>query len=349
MKRKRNGKNKGCGGVNMKKIIAFFSLLFLFLGIFNANAYELSRNDKIYVGGQSIGIKLNTGVVIVGSYGILENGKIYKPWEEAGLEEGDQIVSLNHTAITDIKSLLKALEKTGGKECQIEYKRNKDKLTASITPIYASNGYSLGLYVKDSILGVGTLTYYIKEINAYGSLGHQITSKDFYEGEIYEAKVNEIVKPTRSEAGEKRASIDSKAIGNVEKNTNTGVQGYTNSNFDYSGMEALEMKTRSEVQLGEAEIWTCIQGKTVEKFKINITGLAKQKTKDIKGITFEVTDEALIQKTGGIIQGMSGSPIIQDNKIVGAVTHVLLNNSKRGYGIYLESMLEDMGITIVEE
>ncbi len=229
-------------------------------------------------------------------------------------------------SVTDTKSLLRALEKTGGKESILEYKRNNEKYSTTITPIYASNSYSLGLYVKDSILGVGTLTYYIKEINAYGSLGHQITSKDYYAGEIYEAKVNEIVKPTRGEAGEKRASIDSKAIGNVEKNTNTGVHGHTNSNFNYSSMEALEMKTRDEIRLGEAEIWTCI-----------------------KGISFEVVDDALLEQTGGIIQGMSGSPIIQDNKIIGAVTHVLINNSKRGYGIYLEFMLEDMGISIAQE
>ena len=114
-------------------------------------------------------------------------------------------------------------------------------------------------------------------------------------------------------------------------------------------MEALEFKTRDEINLGDAEIWTCIEGKKVEKFKIKITGLENQKTKDIKGISFEVVDEVLLSKTGGIIQGMSGSPIVQDNKIVGAVTHVLLNNSKKGYGIYLEFMLEDMGIFVKEE
>lgn len=332
----------------MKKLIAFISMLLLSLGIFSASAYEMSKNDKIYVGGQAIGIKLNTGVIVVGSYGILEDGKIYKPWESAGIQEGDQITSLNQTKITDIKSLLKALDQTHGKTCSIEYKRNSEIIKKDITPMHASNSYSLGLYVKDSILGVGTLTYYIQEINVFGSLGHQITSKDFYSGEIYEAKVNEIIKPTRTEAGEKRASIDSKSIGNVDQNTNTGVHGHTNSNFNYETMEALEFKTRDEIHLGEAEIWTCIKGKAVEKYKINITGLAKQSKKDIKGISFEVTDETLLSETGGIIQGMSGSPIIQDNKIIGAVTHVLINNSKKGYGIYLEFMLEDMGITIVE-
>lgn len=330
----------------MKKIIAFMLTLFTFFGIFSASAYELNKTDKLYVGGQSIGIKLNTGVVIVGSYGIYTDGKLYKPWEEAGLAEGDQITKLNNNEIKDTKSLLRALGATGGKLANLEYKRNQELHQTKIQPIYSEDSYSLGLYVKDSILGVGTLTYYIQEINAYGSLGHQITDKDFYSGEIYEAKVNQIIKPTRTEAGEKRATIDSKAIGEVEKNTNTGVHGYTNKNFNSSTMEALEFKTRDEIQLGEAEIWTCIHGKKVEKYKIKITSLAKQNKKSVKGISFEVTDEDLLAQTGGIIQGMSGSPIVQDNKIVGAVTHVLVNNSKRGYGIYLEFMLEDMGITV---
>ena len=330
----------------MKKIITFIVLLILSLGIFNASAYVLEKDDKIYVGGQSIGIKLNSGVIVVGSYGILDGGIVYKPWEEAGITEGDQIISLNGYEITDIKSLLRALEKTKNKQCSLKYVRNNSTYETTITPVLAIDTYSLGLYVKDSILGVGTLTYYIEEANIYGSLGHQITSKDFYSGEIYEATVNQIIKPTRNEAGEKRATIDGKSIGTIEKNTNTGVHGFSNKNFNTSQMEALEFKTRDEVNLGEAEIWTCIQGKKIEKFKINITKLAKQNSKDIKGITFEVTDERLIEETGGIIQGMSGSPIVQDNKIIGAVTHVLLSNSKKGYGIYLEFMLEDMGVTI---
>lgn len=330
----------------MKKIVVFITMLFIFLGIFNANAYELPKNDKIYVGGQAIGIKLNTGVMVVGTYGILDNGRVYKPWQEAGIIEKDQIISLNGYKITDVKSLLKALKTTSGKETTIEIKRNNEIISKVITPRIVDDSYSLGIYVKDSILGVGTLTYYIDKINVYGSLGHQIAANDFYSGEIYEAKVNEIIKPTRNEAGEKRATIDSGSIGDVRSNTNTGVQGYTNHSFDSSGMEALEFKTREEINLGEAEIWTCIKGKKVEKFKINITNLAKQEKKDIKGIAFEVIDEELLKEAGGIVQGMSGSPIVQDNKIIGAVTHVLLSNSRKGYGIYLEFMLEDMGITI---
>ncbi|MDE5868348.1 MAG: PDZ domain-containing protein [Anaeroplasmataceae bacterium] len=332
----------------MKKIIVFILTLCSLFGVWSASAYELDKDDKIYVGGQSIGIKLNTGVEIIGSYGIYVDGTLYKPWEEAGIKEGDRIISLNNNEVKVTKDLLRALTKSNGKKSTLEYVRNNKVYQTEIKPIFTDDSYSLGLYVKDSILGVGTLTYYIEEINAYGSLGHAITDKDYYSGQIYEAKVTDIIKPTQTEAGEKRATIDSKVIGTVEKNGNTGVLGKTNSSFNSSGMEALGFKTRDEVRLGDAEIWTCIQGKKVEKFKIRITGLAKQKKKSVKGITFEVVDEELLSKTGGIIQGMSGSPIVQDDKIVGAVTHVLVNNSKKGYGIYLEFMLEDMDVTIAK-
>ena len=331
----------------MRKIIIFILLLGQILVGINVLAYDLKKNDKIYVGGEAIGIKINNGVTVVGSYGIYENGKMLKPWEKAGINEGDKIISLAGYKITDIKSLLKALSKSSGNDVEITVKRNNKEIKSNIKPVYSNDSYSLGLYVKDSILGVGTLTYYIDEIKTFGSLGHQITKDNYYGGEIYEASVTEIVKPVRGEAGEKKATIDGDVVGDVKKNTITGVHGTTNDNFDTSNMTLLNFKTKEEVKLGYAEIWTCINGKIIEKFDIEITKLEKQDKKDIKGISFEVIDKELISKTGGIIQGMSGSPIVQDGKIVGAVTHVLLNNSKRGYGIYLEFMLEDMGIYIV--
>lgn len=330
----------------MKKIIILLSIVLSTFSLFTCLAYELDKDDKIYVGGESIGIKLNTGVTVIGSYGVMENGVLYKPWYEAGIKEGDKIVSFNNTKVTDIKSLLNILYIVKDKQTDIVLERNKEEIKSNIRPVLSKNNYSLGLYVKDSILGVGTLTYYIADADIFGSLGHKITDEEYYGGSIYEAKVNKIIKPTTNRAGEKQATIDSTQIGEIEKNTITGVHGKTNNKFDTSNMKLLEFKTKEEVNLGKAEIWTCISGQKIESYDINITGLEKQKNKDIKGISFEVIDEDLLSKTGGIIQGMSGSPIIQDNKIIGAVTHVLLSNSKKGYGIYLEFMFEDMGISI---
>lgn len=332
--------------IKIKKLIIFLTLLFSTFTIFTCLAYELDKDDKIYVGGEAIGIKLNTGVTVIGSYGILENGNVYKPWYDAGIKDGDKIVSMNNTKVTDIKSLLNILYIVKDNQTDIRLIRNEETINTSIRPVLSKNNYSLGLYVKDSVLGVGTLTYYIEEANIYGSLGHKITDEEYYGGSIYEAKVNKIIKPTANRAGEKQATIDSTPIGSISKNTITGVHGTTNKNFDTSNMKLMEFKTKEEISLGEAEIWTCINGQKIESYDINITSLEKQKTKDIKGISFEVVDQDLLNKTGGIIQGMSGSPIIQDDKIIGAVTHVLLSDSKKGYGIYLEFMFEDMGITI---
>lgn len=332
----------------MKKLYAFMMIFGFFLMGFHVYAYDLGKNDKIYVSGESIGIKLNSGVEVVGTFAIKENGKLYKPWEDAGIIEGDKIIALNQRNIEKTDDLLTALRLTGGKPCSITYLRNTKEYKATITPAVKDNSYSLGLYIKDSILGVGTLTYYIKEANIFGSLGHKITNDTFYSGEIYEAKVDSIVKPVRDQAGEKKATIGKDKIGTVVENSITGVHGNGTSKMDISDMETLNFKTRDEIRLGDAQIWTCLEGNKVEKFDIKVTGLAKQNAKDIKGITFEVLDEDLISRAGGIVQGMSGSPIVQDNALIGAVTHVSIKDSTLAYGIYIEWMFADMGIEIVE-
>ena len=199
----------------MKKILVFILLICPILMSISVLAYDLNKDDKIYVGGEAIGIKVNNGVTVVGTYGIYSNGKMIKPWENAGLQEGDKITSLNNHKITDIKSLLKALNYSRGDEVEITFIRKNQIKNSKIQPAIYNDSYSLGLYVKDSILGVGTLTYYIEEINTFGSLGHQLTKDDYYSGNIYEAKVTDIVKPSRGEAGEKKATIEGEAIGTI--------------------------------------------------------------------------------------------------------------------------------------
>jgi stage IV sporulation protein B len=332
----------------VKSLLVFvFLLIGLLFGI-NANAYEMSIDDKIFVGGQAIGIKLNCGVEVVGTYAIYDDNEIYKPWDEAGINDGDKILELNGVAINSISELTNVLSNTHGETVSIKILRGNDEIKSTITPAKKNNTLSLGLYVKDSIMGVGTLTYYIQEAKIYGSLGHKIYTDKFTSGRIYEAKVDDIIKPSNGIAGEKKATISGGVIGTVEVNEDTGVQGYVTARFETDDMKLLNIKPRDEIKLGHAEILTCINGKKVESFDIEITRLVKQKDKGIKGITFKVVDEKLLTKTGGIIQGMSGSPIIQDDMLVGAVTHVSLNDSTIGYGIYIEWMLEDMGVIITE-
>ncbi len=335
----------------MKKIkfLIFVFILFVFnILSLNIFAYNISKEEKVYVGGEAIGIKLNCGIHVVGTFGIEKDGIIYRPWYDAGITDGDIIMSINNIETKNKEDILNALYIVKNRTVPISFKRNNVVYTSNITPVMIDNNYTLGLYIKDSVVGLGTLTYYVKEANIYGSLGHKISDYSFTDGVIYEAKVTGIVKPTRNEAGQKKATINSGAIADISKNCDTGVYGAANNSFSTDNMQLLSFKTRDEVNLGDAEILTCIEGERVEAFKIKITSLQKQNDKDIKGISFRVVDDKLIKKTGGIIQGMSGSPIIQDNCIIGAVTHVSLNNSTVGYGIYIEWMFEEMGITVIE-
>ena len=329
----------------MKKyILGLLITLALSFG-FKALAYDLDKDAKIYVGGQAIGIKLNNGVEVVGTYAIYNDGKLYKPWEDR-LVEGDKILKVNGIDIISCDDLLQILSKAKDKEVELVVVRNEKEINTKIKPIKKDNSYTIGVYIKDAIIGVGTLTYYIKEANIYGSLGHKISTDSYISGNIYEAKVDEIIKPVRGQAGEKKATIYGSAIGDVEINSDTGVQGNTNSKFNSDKMTLLGYKLKEDVNLGKAQIWTCVDGVEIRKYDIEITKLIKQAEKDVKGIVYKVTDKKLIDISGGIVQGMSGSPIIQDDKIIGAVTHVSINDATVGYGIYIEWMFEDMGIKI---
>lgn len=332
----------------MKRIIISIFIFIAFIFGIQIRAYDLSKNDKVYVGGEAIGIKLHNGIEVVGTFGVTNNNKIYKPWDKTGLREGDYIVSLYNKEVWTKEDLLQVLTVVSDKEIPIQYRRGTNVIASTITPAKTNNGYSLGLYIKDSIQGVGTLTYYIKDANIFGSLGHKITDSSFIDGEIYKAEITGIVMPTRNQAGEKQARIVGKPIGSISKNTNSGVHGVTNSRFDNDSLLEIPFNTRDNVHLGKATIKTCIDGVNVEDFDVEIIGLEHQDEKAVKGITLRVTDEELLKKTGGIVQGMSGSPIIQDGALIGAVTHVSLKDSTLGYGIYIEWMFQDMGITIVE-
>lgn len=332
----------------MKKFIAFFLILLSLTFGFKLSAYEISKTDKVYVGGEAIGIKLHSGIEVVGTFGVLNDSNIIKPWENTGLREGDYIISLNNIDVWTKEDIFKILKNNSNEKLNIKYRRGINEYESTITPVKTNEGYSLGLYIRDSIQGVGTLTYYIKNANIFGSLGHQITDNTFINGEIYKAEVTGIVLPTRNQAGEKQAHIVGRSIGSIEKNTITGIHGITNSRFDDDSLIELPFKTRDEIHLGNASIRTCIDGEKVEDFDIEIISLAKQEEKDVKGITVRVVDSKLLEKTGGIVQGMSGSPIIQDGALIGAITHVSLKDSTLGYGIYIEWMFEDMGIEIIE-
>ena len=315
------------------------TLIFTLLIIPN---YALAYSDYIVAGGENIGIELNSkGVIIVGTYEV--NGINYA--KEANLRAGDKIIKINNKDVINIEEMLKVIENSNNKSnIKITYLRgNKTNDTSLKLSKSSDNIYKTGLYVKDSISGVGTLTFIDPNTKLFGALGHEIIEKntgqklEIKDGKIYSSTVTGITRSDIGKPGEKAARYDSSDIfGNVKENTTSGIFGnYTSTIPD---KKLYKVAKEDEVKTGNATIFTVIDGNTIESFTINILKINKNTTKNI---LFEITDSRLLRNTGGIVQGMSGSPIIQDNFIVGAVTHVVVDDPTKGYGIFITTMLEE--------
>ena len=317
-------------------------LLTLMFTLLIIPTYTLAYSDYILAGGENIGIELNSkGVIIVGTYEV--NGK--NPAKEAGIHAGDKITKINNKEVSSIEEMLSIVEKTTNKDnIDITYLRagKENKTTLRLTKTN-DNIYKTGLYVKDTISGVGTLTYIDPNTKLFGALGHEIIEKntgqklEIKDGKIYSSTVTGITRSDIGKPGEKNARYDSSNIfGNVKENTTSGIFGnYTSTLPD---KKLYKVAKDNEVKMGDATILTVIDGNIVESFGINIL---KVSTNEVKNILFEITDSRLLKKTGGIVQGMSGSPIIQDDYIVGAVTHVVVDDPTKGYGIFITKMLEE--------
>ena len=322
------------------KKFKFFILLFLSFFIIPINIYAYS--DYIIASGENIGIKLNSnGIIIVGTYEI--DGK--NPSIDAGLQVGDIITSINDTNITTISEMVHLINTSRSNTIKIGFIRD-DVMSATDLKLYNDNGtYKTGLYVKDSITGIGTLTFIYPETKLFVALVHEIiesnTGKilEITDGEIFDSKVTGITPSNDGEPGEKNATFDSSDVdGNIFENTNKGIFGNYTSNIQ--NMKKYKVAKFNDIKLGEAKILTVLDGEKVGEYSINIIKVIKTKDK-IKNIIFEITDEDLLKKTNGIIQGMSGSPIIQGEYIIGAVTHVVVDNPHKGYGIIISNMLEE--------
>lgn len=318
----------------MKKMIIFLCLLVLF------PVQVLAYSTSVILGGETIGIDIKAdGVMVIGFYKV--NGK----YPKSGLLEGDIILSVNDTPVKTINELTKAIEDNLKNEnISIVYERNNKKKTTNLELVKANGVYKTGLYVKDSIVGIGTLTFIDPESNTYGALGHEIiesnTSKivEVRAGTIFKNSIASIDVSVDGSPGSKNAKFYyNTPYGDIVKNTKYGIYGKYNANYNTS--ELIEIAEPEDVKIGNASIYTVLNDELVEEFSIEITKINENSA--TKNITFEITDKRLIDATGGIVQGMSGSPIVQNGKLIGAVTHVITDNVTNGYGLFITTMLEE--------
>ncbi len=302
----------------------------------------IAYSDYIVASGENIGIKLNSdGIVVVGTYKIKDKN----PSKDAGIKEGDIINKINGQDVNNIDDMVSIINKSEDDTLKISYSRGSEDYETDLTMYKVDNSYKTGLYVKDSITGIGTLTFVDPETKKFGALGHEIIESttgnilDIESGTIFESTVTGIIKSDSGVPGEKKATFDtSKVDGNVSKNTNKGIFGDYISKI--SKDKLYKVAHADEVKKGKAKILTVLDDKSVEEYEVNITKVSNADN-NIKNLVFEITDEKLISKTNGIIQGMSGSPIIQGDYIIGAVTHVFVDNPLKGYGIFITNMLEE--------
>ena len=304
---------------------------------------------KVVPIGASIGMKLYTdGVLVVGMSEI--EGE--EPFKNSGIKEGDRILEINDNKISNTNELINVVNESEGNNLNIKYVRGEEVETTSIKPVKNSNNeYKLGLWVRDAAAGVGTLTFYEPESGMFAALGHSIVDIDTSQiinianGELVTTNILSITKGEKGTPGEIRGTIENGyTLGNIYKNTGFGVFGsLTNTSpLGINTNEAIDVALRNEIQLGKAEIICQLEDGKKEKYEIEIQKKFVNNNEDNKSMLIKITDDRLLEKTGGIIQGMSGAPIIQNGKFVGAVTHVLVNDPTVGYAVFGDIMIKQL-------
>lgn len=320
------------------------------LGLIPLKTVEVERTSrqKVCAGGFPVGIYMETsGVLVIGTGEVKGiDGQTHEPAEHI-VESGDYIIGADGRALGNKEELVECIHASGGQKMNLEVLRDGEELELEVTPVQAEDGYKAGIWVRSDAQGVGTLTYIDKDGN-FGALGHGISDVDtstllsLKEGKLYEADVAFVTKGEKGKPGELAGIIhyrDSSLLGTISENRITGIYGTTEKNGRIESGQEYEIGYKQEIQEGPASVLCSVDG-TVKEYEINIESIDLNKKEVNKGMVVRVTDPELLEKTGGIVQGMSGSPIIQNGRLVGAVTHVFVNDPTKGYGIFIENMLE---------
>lgn len=306
---------------------------------------------ELIPGGIPFGVKFTTeGVLIVGFCDIEEEGTSRNPAREAGLRVRDILTHINEEAIASAADLTEKINASGGAPLTVRYTRGGKSEQATLTPLCdpTGQGYKTGLYVRDSGAGIGTVTFFVPGSGAFAGLGHGICDTDTGElmpmrrGNVTDVTISGVHRGVAGTPGELRGYFGTGKCGTLLGNTACGVYGLYTSLPDDIAADTCPVGTRRDVHEGEATVLCTLSSNQRKNYKVVISGIDRD-AKGSKCFTVKVTDPALLDETGGIVQGMSGSPILQDGKLVGAVTHVLINNPAVGYGIFVENMLAEMG------
>ncbi|MGL5149970.1 MAG: SpoIVB peptidase [Clostridium sp.] len=326
------------------------------LGLIPVKSVQVLKvpNLEVIPGGVPVGVRIaSNGVLVVGFSDIaLENERIEAPAKIADIRVGDVILKYNDENVKNSKDLVKRVKNSKNDKAILQINRDGDVLNKEISLIKENGSeYKLGLWVRDSMAGVGTMTFYDEKSGRFGALGHPITDSDtnktfgMKNGELFDSSIISVKRGEKGNPGELKGIFmnENTPIGSIAKNTECGIFGTVKEGYN-TNAKAYKVGFRDEIKEGKATILTTVDESGPTEYEIEISKLLQQEVSGPKSMVIKVTDPRLLEKTGGIVQGMSGSPIIQNGKIVGAVTHVLINKPDTGYGIYIEWMLQDAGI-----
>jgi len=339
-------KNTGSTNENLKTDAE----LYLF-NLFPIKSVTINRvsNREVVPGGIPFGIKMLSSSVVVAETGYIQSGgKTASPAKDAGIQIADTIVSINGEKMQSNSDVIRAISQSGGKTISVLLKRNDGSCkSVDVVPVkdLVDGEYKIGIWVRDSSAGIGTVTFYDPMSQSFAGLGHAVcdsssgSALSLLSGDVVMAEIDSVTRSIKGSPGQLNGHfLSNKSVGRIYKNDETGVYG-TIENVSYSG-QTVQIALKQEIKTGKATILTTLSGNTPEEFEIEIEKISLSADRATKNMVIKVTDSRLLKKAGGIVQGMSGSPILQNGKLVGAVTHVFVNDCTRGYGIFAENMLE---------